>query len=141
MEEIINYAINTPENTNPNVLRSMLQTTSNGGSGGVAFVTLSHDETTNTTYIDKSYNELENLVLVEKKLVFCFDVWYEADEEPAGAFMYVLGDFYHNYENESYSVAFYRLGPNPFGLILYAIDPDAPMQDPLPESQDEGGIK
>lgn len=132
MEEIINYAINTPENTNPNILRSMLQTASNSSSGGVAFVTVSYDEATDTEYIDKSYNELVNLVLVEKKLVVCLNVWYETGEEPTQVYVYMLGDFGHDYENEIYSVAFYRLDSSEFSVVWYATDPDAPMQSGLP---------
>lgn len=54
MEEIINSVMQSPENTNPNVLRSQLQGIS-GGSGGGAFVVGVDPE---TEALDKTAREI-----------------------------------------------------------------------------------
>ena len=45
MDEVINYVMDTPGNTNPNVLRGMLEKSSNGSSGGGLVVHADIDET------------------------------------------------------------------------------------------------
>lgn len=103
-----------------------------GSSGGVAFVTLSDDEATETAYIDKSYNELANLVLVEKKLVFCTGGGFGIGPAEAYAYVDYLDNFSYDYNSDVYTATFYRPEPAQPGFTLYAIDPDAPMQDTPP---------
>lgn len=45
MDEVINYVMDTPGNTNPNVLRGMLENSSSGSSGGGLVVHAEVDET------------------------------------------------------------------------------------------------
>lgn len=40
IDDVFNYVMNTPDNTNPNVLRSMLNNLEGGGGGGVLVVTV-----------------------------------------------------------------------------------------------------
>lgn len=60
-DEIIDYVLNSPENTNPNVLKGMLDQLDNGGSssGGFEFVTVDFNVNTPDTfncYIDNGFN-------------------------------------------------------------------------------------
>ena len=56
MEEIINNIMQSPENTNPNVLRSQLQNIGGSG-GGAVYATFTEDKGTWTC--DKTYDELK----------------------------------------------------------------------------------
>lgn len=61
MDEIINYIMETPGNTNPNVLRGMLENSSSGSSGSGLVVHADIDETDpeNTIYtLDKTGQEI-----------------------------------------------------------------------------------
>lgn len=51
-DEIIDYVLNSPENTNPNVLKGMLDQLNNGGSdsGGFEFVTVDFNVNTSDTF-------------------------------------------------------------------------------------------
>ncbi len=68
MNEVIDYVMNTPGNTNPNVLRGMLQS-NEGNSGGIFIVNVVHDETLNKDKLDKNYAEIE-AAFNEGKAVF-----------------------------------------------------------------------
>ena len=57
MEEIINSVMQSPENTNPNVLRSQLQGISGGSGGGVFVVNITGDSPSNAAF-DKTASEV-----------------------------------------------------------------------------------
>ena len=57
MDEIINYVMDTPGNTNPNVLRGMLQNNS-GGSDNIFLVKIRPGEEDDTFISDKTYEEI-----------------------------------------------------------------------------------
>lgn len=59
-ERILNYVIETPGNTNRNVLKSMLNSFSDGsGSGsGITIIEPEIDESENLIYLGVSYNDL-----------------------------------------------------------------------------------
>lgn len=57
MEEIINSVMQSPENTNPNVLRSQLQGISGGSSGGVFVVNITGDSPSHAAF-DKTASEV-----------------------------------------------------------------------------------
>ena len=56
MDEVINYVMETPGNTNPNVLRGMLQ--NNGGGGNMLAVKVEIDTETENTIMDKTWKEI-----------------------------------------------------------------------------------
>ena len=60
INEIIDYVVNSPENTNPNVLRSILGNQVSGGQelpeGALVCLPVEVDETTNT--LNKTWNEI-----------------------------------------------------------------------------------
>lgn len=59
-DEIVEYVTHTPENTNPAVLRSMLQQYNNGSGGnGTLIVNELLDESSQTTILDKNWNEIK----------------------------------------------------------------------------------
>ena len=58
MEELINNIMNTPENTNPNVLRGQLETIGNNSNGGI-FVVEDNDGTLNKTF-QEIYDAVDN---------------------------------------------------------------------------------
>ena len=60
-EEIISYVMHSPENTNPNVLRGILNT-SGGGSSDFFVISLFYDETIEDFNIDKNYQEILNVL-------------------------------------------------------------------------------
>ena len=57
-DEIFNYVMNSPENTNPAVLRSMLNSIEEGGGGGVLVVTLG------VNALDKTWQEIHDAMLI-----------------------------------------------------------------------------
>lgn len=70
IDEIVDYATNSPENTNPAVLRSMLSQLNSGSD--VMWVTLTVNHDTDTYSVDKTNAEILNAVN-SGKMVFCKD--------------------------------------------------------------------
>ena len=67
MDEIIDYVMETPQNTNPNVLRSMLENLNGGSSESNNFV-FTYDPATRMT--NKTYAEIAE-AMKNHKLVLC----------------------------------------------------------------------
>lgn len=57
-ERILNYVIETPGNTNRNVLKSMLNSFSDGSGSGITIIEPEIDESENLIYLGVSYNDL-----------------------------------------------------------------------------------
>ena len=63
INDVFNYVMDTPDNTNPNVLRSMLNSLEGGGSGGGTLkVTITSEEVSDGTKftMDKTWQEIAN---------------------------------------------------------------------------------
>lgn len=58
-EDIINYVMDSPDNTNPAVLRDMLNQLSSGGDGGLIIPT-SYEN--NTFTLNKTFKEINNVI-------------------------------------------------------------------------------
>lgn len=82
MEELINNIMNTPENTNPNVLRGQLETIGNNSNGGI-FVVEDNDGTLNKTF-QEIYDALDNDQFVMVKATYPIE-----ENIPAYALNYV----------------------------------------------------
>lgn len=97
MDEIINYVMENPENTNPNVLRNMLENYNSSG-GGLLIVNVVPDETTEEegVYVaDKTAKELYEAFLAGRNVVCYYDLNYHP---------FVTG--YHNEDDDTYTVYF-----------------------------------
>lgn len=58
-QEIVDYVMNTPSNTNPAILKQMIEANSSGGSGGGFDVVVARNPSDNSTVLLKgSYEEL-----------------------------------------------------------------------------------
>lgn len=66
MEEIINSVMQSPENTNPNVLRSQLQGISGGSGGGVMVVGVNYE----TNRLDKTAREIMDAMLQKSVCIY-----------------------------------------------------------------------
>lgn len=60
-ETILDYVTETPGNTNRNVLKSMLNSFSDGGSSGITIIEPEIDESENLIYLGVSYNDLTEM--------------------------------------------------------------------------------
>lgn len=58
--EVLDYVMNTPGNTNPAILGQMIQRNSGGGGGGSSrlVVHVNHDDNTQTGTLDKTWQEI-----------------------------------------------------------------------------------
>lgn len=63
IDEIVDYATKSPENTNPAVLRSMLSQLNGGGSGDVFWVTFKWDANAGKVVSDKTAEEIYNAAM------------------------------------------------------------------------------
>lgn len=70
-EEIFEYVTETPENTNPAVLRSMLNELSGGGSGGAGLfvVNIQYNDSTGEYEVDKTLEEIKAAYLRNDAIV------------------------------------------------------------------------
>lgn len=57
-EQILDYVMETPGNTNRNVLKSMLNSFSDGSGSGITIIEPEIDESKNLIYLGVSYNDL-----------------------------------------------------------------------------------
>ena len=72
MDEIIDYVMETPGNTNPNVLRGMLNNSGGGSSSDVLVANMTYDEIDDTPHaiLDKTFLEIysSNLTVVKSSI-------------------------------------------------------------------------
>lgn len=67
INDVFNYVMESPDNTNPNVLRSMLNSLEGGGSGGGAFI-VQLDMSTWT--LDKTFKEIAEASMTMPVVIF-----------------------------------------------------------------------
>lgn len=78
-EDIINYVMETPGNSNPAVLGSMLESYGGGGSGGgssggVLYVTVTDTTTDEFSFtVDKTYEEMVSMIQANGIVIFTME--------------------------------------------------------------------
>lgn len=70
INDIKAYVRETPYNTNPNVLDSLLDSLETGGDSSIIIATLSEDEQTGDLICDKTYEELSTALAANKEVYF-----------------------------------------------------------------------
>lgn len=76
-EDIINYVMETPGNSNPAVLGSMLESYGGGSSTDFLIVNLTMNEDDDTFIGDKTASELNSVIINAKPIIFIYesDFW------------------------------------------------------------------
>ena len=106
MDEIINYVMTNPENTNPNILRSMLE--NYGGGGGLFVVNVIPDETDESgeTYIaDKTAKECYDAFMAGMNVYCYYDMSY-----------FPINDVAFNDDSYTYYVYFSNVNVSSIGV-------------------------
>ena len=125
-DEIFEYVMNNPENTNPAILREMLGDLDNGSGGGVKEVIITVDG--DVCSINASYNDIAG------KPVYA--VMPLDDESSYRA--YWLGTWY--LDGSIYHADFYPVVTAEDPLYFYAEDPDENMTTEEPIDPDDPDV-
>ena len=91
MDEVINYVMETPGNTNPNVLRGMLQNSSGGGNAAF-YVTFSGSTSESTAACDKTFAEVKEAYDAGKVIITRY---VDPESSPEQPFMISDKTWYH----------------------------------------------
>ena len=79
-KDIINYVTETPQNTNPAILNTMLDQLSSGGGGGVEPLIVKEGETIgSTTYLDKTFGEIIDAFKAKRPVYYYREQEYDYD--------------------------------------------------------------
>lgn len=102
-EDIVKYCTTSPENINPAVLQSMLNSVEGGGGGGLVVNTV-YDQQTEITTLDKTWNEIKNAVASGNAVyIYVYGDESNYDYYPIVKFGFWDGvDYFVSTENENY---------------------------------------
>lgn len=113
MEEIINSVMQSPENTNPNVLRSQLQSVGGGsGSGGALVVNATVDFTTNKATCDKTAGEMWSAAENGDIIVIHFTLAQDGSSTAVSGVAQATFEYYAEEDATPYYA--FALAPHPF---------------------------
>ena len=77
MDELVNYVTETPENTNPNVVRSLASSISTAGdsSSGIMIVNAISDISTGTYTLDRTFREIAEAVKTGPVIIYQIELY------------------------------------------------------------------
>lgn len=101
INDIFNYVMDTPDNTNPNVLRSMLNNLEEGGSGGGVLVvtcTRTGSPVPSSITADKTCKEIFDAYAAGTNVVFLGANYFPLNPTTAAVLLYAVASEEDGYE-------------------------------------------
>ena len=79
MDELVNYVTETPENTNPNVVRSLASQITTSGNSGILIVNVLYDYSTTKYTLDRTFREIAEAIKTGPIIIYGVDAHSDYD--------------------------------------------------------------